>query len=168
MKPASSSCCIFDCVVLAAAYLRYRRYRLSCLLFVWHLFSLWYIHTHTHGWVSEVFVSTDARRGSPSWCNRKRGGRVSQRYRFDPVDGNGHFFLHNITSIFRLSLTPPPPHTHTHTPPTEACVVITDDDALHRNVLQLLIEDQSIPSSVFTVHSINDEGDINKIVRLSH
>ena len=44
MKRASYSCCIFVCVVLAAAYLKYRRYRLSCLPFVWHFF---FIVTHT-------------------------------------------------------------------------------------------------------------------------
>ena len=32
MKRASHSCCNFLCVVLAAAYLKYRRCRLSCLL----------------------------------------------------------------------------------------------------------------------------------------
>ena len=46
MKRASFSCCNFLCVVLAVAYLKYRRCRLSCLPFVWHFFSLW--HTHTH------------------------------------------------------------------------------------------------------------------------
>ena len=44
----SFSCCNFLCVVLAAAYLKYRRCRLSCLPFVWHFFSLWHTHTHTH------------------------------------------------------------------------------------------------------------------------
>ena len=39
-KRASYSCCNFLCVVLAAAYLKYRRCRLSCLPFVWHFFSL--------------------------------------------------------------------------------------------------------------------------------
>ena len=34
--------------MLAAAYLKYRRCRLSCLPFVWHFFSLWHTHTHTH------------------------------------------------------------------------------------------------------------------------
>ena len=29
----------------------------------------------------------------------------------NPVEGNGHFFPHTVSSIFRLSLT----HTHTHT-----------------------------------------------------
>ena len=48
MKRASCSCCNFLCVVLAAAYLKYRRCRLSCLPFVWHFFSLWHTHTHTH------------------------------------------------------------------------------------------------------------------------
>ena len=47
MKRASYSCCNFLCVVLAAAYLKYRRCRLSCLPFVWHFFSLWHTHTHT-------------------------------------------------------------------------------------------------------------------------
>ena len=32
--------------MLAAAYLKYRRCRLSCLPFVWHFFSLW--HTRMH------------------------------------------------------------------------------------------------------------------------
>ena len=45
MKQASYSCCNFLCVVLTAAYLKYRRCRLS---FVWHFFSLWHTHTHTH------------------------------------------------------------------------------------------------------------------------
>ena len=47
MKRASYSCCNFLCVVLAAAYLKYRRCRLSCLPFVWHFFSLCYTHTST-------------------------------------------------------------------------------------------------------------------------
>ena len=38
MKRASSSCCKFLCVVLAAAYLKYRRCRLSCLPFIRHIF----------------------------------------------------------------------------------------------------------------------------------
>ena len=40
MKRASYSCCIFVCVVLAAAYLKYGRYRLLCIPFVGHFFSL--------------------------------------------------------------------------------------------------------------------------------
>ena len=54
MKRASYSCCIFLCVVLAAAYLKYRRYRLPCLPFVWPLFFIHLLsfiftkHTHTH------------------------------------------------------------------------------------------------------------------------
>ena len=47
MKRASFSCCNFLCVVLAAAYLKYRRCRLSCLPFVWHFFFI-VTHTHTH------------------------------------------------------------------------------------------------------------------------
>ena len=42
---ASYSCCNFLCVVLATAYLKYRRYRLSCLPFVWYFFSLWQTHS---------------------------------------------------------------------------------------------------------------------------
>ena len=52
MKRASFSCCKFLCVVLAAAYLKCRRCRLSCLPFVWYFFSLWHTHTHTHTSVS--------------------------------------------------------------------------------------------------------------------
>ena len=59
MKRASFSCCNFLCVVLAAAYLKYRRCRLSCLPFVWHFFHCdtparphaqthTYTHTHTY------------------------------------------------------------------------------------------------------------------------
>ena len=51
MKRASCSCCNFLCVVHAATNLKYRRYRLSCLPFVWHFLSLWHTHsqhTHTH------------------------------------------------------------------------------------------------------------------------
>ena len=48
LKRASFSCCNFLCVVLAAAYLKYRRCRLSCLPFIWHFFSLWHTPTHTH------------------------------------------------------------------------------------------------------------------------
>ena len=47
MKRASFSCCNFLCVVLAAAYLKYCRCRLSCLPFVWHFFFI-VTHTHTH------------------------------------------------------------------------------------------------------------------------
>ena len=47
MKRASYSCCNFLCIVLAAAYLKYRLCRLSCLPFVWHPFFI-VTHTHTH------------------------------------------------------------------------------------------------------------------------
>ena len=48
MKRASYSCCNFLCIVLAAAYLKYRLCRLSCLPFVWHPFFHCDTHTHTH------------------------------------------------------------------------------------------------------------------------
>ena len=47
MKRASYSCCNFLCIVLAAAYLKYRRCHLSCLPFVWHPFFHCDTHTHT-------------------------------------------------------------------------------------------------------------------------
>ena len=47
-KRASYSCCNFLYVMVAAAYLKYRRCRLSCLPFVWHFFSLSHFVTHTH------------------------------------------------------------------------------------------------------------------------
>ena len=56
MKRASYSCCNFLCIVLAsaAAYLKYRLCRLSCLPFVWHPFFHCDTHTHTRlsvkGW----------------------------------------------------------------------------------------------------------------------
>ena len=48
MKQASYSCWNFLCVVLAVTHLKYRWYRLSCLPFVWHFFSLWHTHTRAH------------------------------------------------------------------------------------------------------------------------
>ena len=54
MKRASYSCCNFLCMVLAAAYLKYRLCRLSCLPFVWH--PLFFIVTHTHTHTPEVQV----------------------------------------------------------------------------------------------------------------
>ena len=49
MKRASYSCCNFLCILLAAAYLKYRLCRLSCLPFVWHpFFIVTHTHTHTH------------------------------------------------------------------------------------------------------------------------
>ena len=55
MKRASYSCCNFLCVVLAAAYLKYHRCRLSCLPFVWHLFFI-VTHTHTHAQTHNHFL----------------------------------------------------------------------------------------------------------------
>ena len=68
-------------------------------------------HDRAGGWVSEVFVSTDARHA----CSRGVIGSTMDAYPrgtdLNPVEGNGHFFSHAVSSIFRLSLT----HTHTHT-----------------------------------------------------
>ena len=46
MKRVSYSRCSFLCIVLVATYLKYRRYRLSCLPFVWHFF--FHFDTRTH------------------------------------------------------------------------------------------------------------------------
>ena len=58
----------------------------------------------------EVFVSTDAKRA----CSRGVIGSMIGAYPrgtgSNPVEGNGHFFPHAVSSIFRLSLT----HARTH------------------------------------------------------
>ena len=112
MKRASHSCCNFLCVGLAAAYLKYCRCRLSYLPFVRPFFSLWhtYIHDGAGGWVSEVFVSTDARRAYPRGVIGSTMGTYPRGTGSNPVEGNGHFFPHTVSSIFRLSMT----HVHTH------------------------------------------------------
>ena len=51
MKRPLTLVCIFLCVVLAAIYSKYCRYRLSCIPFVWHfLFIVTQTHTCTHTW----------------------------------------------------------------------------------------------------------------------
>ena len=93
MKRASYSCCNFFCVVLAAAYLKYRRCRLSCLPFVWHFFHCdTHTHTHTHGWVSQVFALTDARCACPRSVIGSTVGAYPRGTGSNPVEGNGHFF----------------------------------------------------------------------------
>ena len=59
MKRASYSC-NFLCVVIAAAYLKYRRCRLSCLPFVWHFF--FFCDTHL-----SKDISLEASTYSSSW-----------------------------------------------------------------------------------------------------
>ena len=55
MRRASCCCCIFLSVVIAPPCLKYRRYRLSCLPFVWHcLFIVTHTHTHTQSWTVTV------------------------------------------------------------------------------------------------------------------
>ena len=67
-------------------------------------------HTHTHT-LSEVFVSTDARRALPSWCYRQHGGRVSKRYRFESRRGQWALFSLIPSALSFVFLW----HTHTHT-----------------------------------------------------
>ena len=59
--------------------------------------------------MSEVFVSTDARRACPRGVIR--WARIPEVQVRIPSRGMGTFSPHAISSIFRLSLT----HTHTHT-----------------------------------------------------
>ena len=42
------------------------------------------------------------------------------------------------------------------------------DDAVHRNISIRYYKIKNHPSSVSTANSINDEGDISKVVRLTH
>ena len=82
-----------------------RRQELEC-------FHAWLFRGGAGGWVSEVFVSTDARRALPSWCNPQHGGRVSQRYRFESRRGEWALFSsYRQLYLSSFSLT----HTHTHT-----------------------------------------------------
>ena len=72
MKRASYSCCNFLCVVFAAAYLKSRRCRLSCLPFVRQFFSLWHTHAHTNTRArthTHTHTHTHiSRRGNFSWA----------------------------------------------------------------------------------------------------
>ena len=57
-----------------------------------------------------MFVSTDARWPFPRSVIGSTVGAYPRGTGSNPVEENGHFFPHTISSIFRLSLT----HTHTH------------------------------------------------------
>ena len=65
--------------------------------------------------MSKVFVSTDARRAYPRAIIGSTVGAYPRGTGSNPVEGNGHFFPHTVSSIFRLSLTHTHTHTHTHT-----------------------------------------------------
>ena len=102
MKRASYSCCNFLCIVLAAAYLKYRLCRLSCLPFVWHPFFHCDTHTHIrlHTQKNHICLISQLSRvdnfmkiswwplfsGSLDWCGRvlpvrhQRSGRVKWKY----------------------------------------------------------------------------------------
>ena len=79
-----------------------------------HTHTHTHTHAHTHGWVSRVFVSTDARRALPSWCNRQHGGRVSQRYRFESRRGQWALFSLIPSALSFVFLWHTHIHTHTH------------------------------------------------------
>ena len=66
MKRASYSCCNFLCIVLAAAYLKYRLCRLSCLPFVWHSFFHCDTHTHTHHTHKHTHIRTHKHKHPPT------------------------------------------------------------------------------------------------------
>ena len=59
--------------------------------------------------MSEVFVLTDTRRACPGGVIGSTVGAYPRGTGSNPVGGNGHFFAHAVSSIFRVSLT----HTHT-------------------------------------------------------
>ena len=67
-------------------------------------FHAWLFRGVADGWVSKVFVSTDARRALPSWCNRQHGGRVSQRYRFESRRGQWALFS-SYRQLYLLSFS---------------------------------------------------------------
>ena len=78
MEQASFSCCSFLCVVLAAACLKYRRCRLSCLPFVWHLF--FHCDTHTHMYPElNLLVKWFAKRVHVWTCSAKRSPALSSQ-----------------------------------------------------------------------------------------
>ena len=66
----------FFCIVVAAAYLKYCRYRLSCLPFIWHFFSSWHTHIHTH--VSS-YANNDSR---PQYLPVYDGRQIQRGWRF--------------------------------------------------------------------------------------
>ena len=55
--------------------------------------------------MSAVFVSTDTRRAYPRGVIGILVGAYPRGAGSNPVEGNGHFFPHSVSSIFRLSLT---------------------------------------------------------------
>ena len=76
----------------------------------WSFFHAWLFRGGADGWVSKVFVSTDARRALPSWRNRQHGGRVSHRYRFESRRGQWALFSLIPSALSFVFLW----HTHTH------------------------------------------------------
>ena len=103
IKRASYSCCNFLCVVLAAAYLKYRRCLLSCFPFFWHFFSLWHTHTplaHTHKQVKfTIFIlhkQTNSSFGSVEqnhYCKHDKVETCGQGVRKTDVQGMGEELL---------------------------------------------------------------------------
>ena len=114
MKRASYSCGVFLCVVLAVTCLKYCRYHLLCLPFVWHfLFNV----THTHTLLFFLFckVGSDRlmKRGSCSCsiflCNVLAAAWSIAGIACRACRSSGTFF-----SFWRTQ-TRVRAHTHTHT-----------------------------------------------------
>ena len=61
--------------------------------------------------MSEVFVSTDARRACPRDVI-KHGGRVSQRYRFESHRGEWALFFPSCRQLYLSSFSDTNTHTH--------------------------------------------------------
>ena len=112
------------------------------------VFHAWLFHDGAGGWVSEVFVSTDARRACPRSVIVSTVGAYPRGTGSNPVEGNGPFFSpHTVSSIFRLSLTHTHTHTHTHmhAPTIEVTPTITmvfEGRSCHR------VKGGSLPSAV--------------------
>ena len=95
----------------------------------WHVFAFTHMHTHTHthtqcvsqcmlvfhdgaaGWVSEVFVRTDARRACSRGVIGSTMGAYPKGTGSNPVEGNGCFFSLMLTALSFVFLW----HTRTRT-----------------------------------------------------
>ena len=98
----SYSGCNFLCVVLAAAYLKYRRCRLSCLPFVWHFFLC---DTHTHTTISEWMLLADHWASMPVWSGAEC---ITVREICHPVLNCISYQLKSHRNNVRRKVPPPP------------------------------------------------------------
>ena len=88
----------------------------------WSVSCMIVFHEGAGGWVSEVFVSTDARRACPRGVIGSTVGAYPRGTGSNPVEGNGHFFpscrqlyLSSFSDTRTHARTHTRTHTHTHT-----------------------------------------------------